>query len=297
MKLRRNFLCSLAIVFILVSCSDQKKPPQPTTSENNQTISPNPIEARIQAAQNGDAQAQFNLGYSYDTGQGVEKDEVEAVKWYREAADQNYVDAQCNLGSHYYSGIGVAKDYAEAAKWFRKAADQNNAIAQYNLGLCYSNGHGVAEDWVEAAKWFQLAADNGNSKAAEALKALNNVSAAYLNLPTSSQSQPILPVPSAPPETPRVTIFNVSAKVIDANKVYWKWAWKFTLLNRSSYPVEVNADVQFFDKDGYMVYEKKYGLQMVVLPANSSQSFTGIELVDLPIARNVANVWPKVEIQ
>jgi TPR repeat protein len=68
-------------------------------------------------------------------GQGVAKDEVEAVKWYRKAAEQNDAEAQYNLGLCYANGQGVAKDEAEAVKWYRKAAEQNDADAQYNLGL------------------------------------------------------------------------------------------------------------------------------------------------------------------
>ena len=58
-------------------------------------------------------------------GQGVAKDEVEAVKWYRKAAEQNDADAQNNLGVCYANGQGVAKDEVEAVKWYRKAAEQN----------------------------------------------------------------------------------------------------------------------------------------------------------------------------
>ena len=60
---------------------------------------------------------------------------MEAVKWYRKAAEQNFAEAQYNLGVCYDNGQGVAKDYAEAVKWYRKAAEQNHAQAQYNLGV------------------------------------------------------------------------------------------------------------------------------------------------------------------
>ena len=70
----------------------------------------------------------------YDNGQGVAKDEAEAVKWYRKAAEQNDAEAQYNLGICYANGQGVAKDEAEAVKWYRKAAEQNDAAAQCNLG-------------------------------------------------------------------------------------------------------------------------------------------------------------------
>ena len=83
------------------------------------------------------------------------------MKWYRKAAEQNLANAQYNLGVCYAHGEGVVKDQVEAVKWYRKAAEQNFAEAQYNLGICYERGDGVAEDWVEAYKWLLLAARQG----------------------------------------------------------------------------------------------------------------------------------------
>ena len=65
--------------------------------------------------------AQYNLGVSYDYGEGVTKDPQEAVKWYRKAAEQGNADAQCNLGYCYEMGYGVAKNSQEAVKWYGKS--------------------------------------------------------------------------------------------------------------------------------------------------------------------------------
>ncbi len=117
-------------------------------------------------AEKGDAQAQDELGRAFAGGSlGVAKDELEAVKWYRKAADQNYAPAQAILGAFYALGLGVAKDYVEAVKWFRKAAEQNYAPAQDFLGSCYADGQGVAKDHVEAVKWFRKAADQNYAEA------------------------------------------------------------------------------------------------------------------------------------
>ncbi len=117
------------------------------------------------AAEQNLARAQKNLGICYDKGEGVTKDQVEAVKWFRKAAEQNYADAQNDLGASFYNGEGVAKDQVEAVKWFRKAAEQNFAKAQFNLNVCYYNGEGVAKDYVEAYKWLLLAARQGDEDA------------------------------------------------------------------------------------------------------------------------------------
>ncbi len=73
-------------------------------------------------------------------GQGVTKDEAEAVKWVRKAADQGHADAQLLLGGMYANGRGVTKDEAEAVKWYRKAADQGHIRARLILGGMYANG-------------------------------------------------------------------------------------------------------------------------------------------------------------
>jgi TPR repeat protein len=101
----------------------------------------------------------------YDEGQGIPKDDSEAVKWYRKAAEQGHADAQYNLGVMYYKGQGVPQDYTEALKWYRKAAEQGHADAQYILGIRYSNGQGVPQDDTEAVKWYRKAAEGGNAHA------------------------------------------------------------------------------------------------------------------------------------
>jgi hypothetical protein len=69
----------------------------------------------------------------YQNGQGVAQDDVEAARWYRNAADQGEAAAQSGLGIMYQNGQGVPQDDAEAMKWYRKAADQGDATAKKNL--------------------------------------------------------------------------------------------------------------------------------------------------------------------
>jgi|TARA_B110000908_G_scaffold24602_1_gene28222 TPR repeat protein len=120
------------------------------------------------AAEQGDAEAQSNLGRMYDGGEGVPEDDVEAMKWYRKAAEQGLAMAQYNLGGMYASGKGETRDYVEAVKWLRKAADQGHAWAQYRLGAMYDSGRGVAEDDVMAYMWWNLAAAQGNDHSKKA---------------------------------------------------------------------------------------------------------------------------------
>ena len=121
----------------------------------------------LRAAEQGDTNAQYSLGYMNYRGEGTPQDYTEAAKWYRKAAEQGHADAQLNLGVMYYKGEDVPQDYAEAVKWYRKAAEQGDASAQFNLGLSYCKGEGAPQDYVEAYKWANLSAAQGNTNAAK----------------------------------------------------------------------------------------------------------------------------------
>ena len=69
-------------------------------------------------------------------------------------------------------GYGVPKDNQQAVRWFRLAADQGDALAQIKLGSMYELGNGVTQDFVQAHKWYNLGAANGEKEAAEIRDAL-----------------------------------------------------------------------------------------------------------------------------
>lgn len=116
-------------------------------------------------ADQGDSEAQYNLGVMYNNGQGVPQDYAEAVKWYRLAAEQGLKEAQGGLAYLYTSGQGVPQDYAEAVKWYRLAAEQGSARAQGSLGVMYYNGQGVPQDYVTAHMWLNLSTADGFTEA------------------------------------------------------------------------------------------------------------------------------------
>ena len=124
------------------------------------------------AAVNGNADAQYNIGYMYHNGQGVAKDYAKALEWYGKAAANGNAAAQNNIGymyqhgrklsRKYQHGQGVAQDYAKALEWYEKAAVQENADAQNNIGYMYQHGQGVARDYAKALEWYKKAEANGH---------------------------------------------------------------------------------------------------------------------------------------
>ena len=112
-------------------------------------------------AEQGDAESQNKLGVCYYGGKvGVTKDPIQAVYWFRKAADQGYVAAQNNLGNYYR--YGETEDPTQAVYWYRKAAEQGYADAQYELGYCYRFSYGVTKDNAQAEEWYRKAAEQGH---------------------------------------------------------------------------------------------------------------------------------------
>ena len=112
-------------------------------------------------AEQGNASAQYNLGWMYDNGDGVPQDDKTALKWYTLAAEQDDARAQNNLGWMYANGKGVPQDYKTAGKWYTLAAEQEHPTAQNNLSVMYYLGKGVLRDYVYAHMWANISASNG----------------------------------------------------------------------------------------------------------------------------------------
>jgi hypothetical protein len=120
-------------------------------------------------AEQGDARAQFNLGYMYFYGKGVPQSYAESARWCRKAAEQGDAAAESHLGSLYLYGNGVPQDYTEAASWYRKAAEQNEPTGALGLAAAYFYGKGISQDYTEAISWYRKSAELGNAGAQSSL--------------------------------------------------------------------------------------------------------------------------------
>lgn len=87
-------------------------------------------------------------------------------------ANQGDMEAQYNLGTFYQNGLGVRQNPSIAAEWYRKAAEQGHMEAQGDLGLMYAKGEGVPRNDKEAVRWLTWAAEQGDEVAQQNLKAL-----------------------------------------------------------------------------------------------------------------------------
>lgn len=198
----RSILCIWAAVILITATKT-------ATAQENDRLQKGQDPTLLQAgadllknAQEGDAEAQFNLALTYGSGNwsyGINRDydnmmkymrlaaeqghaeaqyylgvllsvefsenRNEAAKWYSLSANQGFADAQFQLGVAFFDGEGVEQDFKKALYWWRTAAEVNHLSSQILLGDIYRRGDGVSQSWTVARKWYRMAADQNSGKA------------------------------------------------------------------------------------------------------------------------------------
>lgn len=117
-----------------------------------------------EASQEGNMYAQYNLGYLYLNGLGVEQNYKEAAIWFAKSAYQGYSSAQNDLGVLYNLGKHTNRDISLAIEWFTKASNQDDENAQENLAYIFNNEKGFINK-KEAARLFTILAKKGDINA------------------------------------------------------------------------------------------------------------------------------------
>jgi TPR repeat protein len=85
----------------------------------------------LEAAQEGNIEAQYNLGVDYLNGLRTEENDLQALKWFAPAAQAGHSGAQYYLGEFYLYGLATLEvDQKEALQWYQKAAAQGHQLAQ-----------------------------------------------------------------------------------------------------------------------------------------------------------------------
>lgn len=154
----------------------------------------------VEAAEEGNPDAQFLLGDAYLHGKNVSEDVDKGIMWLQKAIDQDNISATILLACFYEIGEKVPKDIDKARSLYLKVveldspddesytnlalerlevldskpnehedlivlANQGDSKAQLTLGFKYLKGEDIAQDLSEAEKWLRLAADNGEETA------------------------------------------------------------------------------------------------------------------------------------
>ena len=119
-----------------------------------------PVKLR-QAAEHGDATAQFIVATHYLEGDTAGVDFAKAAYWYGKAAASGLPPAQYRLASLYERGKGVSKNLSAALAWYKKAADLGNVKAMHNAAVLAAGTDIGAADYATALRYFSLAASHG----------------------------------------------------------------------------------------------------------------------------------------
>lgn len=134
-------------------------------ASDRRSVDQRSVEARAQVrsvaelqniAEQGDADAQWQMAVRYHNGEGVPQDDTQAMKWFERAAEQGHIDAQSRLGAYYWAGRGVPEDLSKAYYWSAIATAQGDEISKSRLeGLTYqmtraqiSSARQQAEAWL-----------------------------------------------------------------------------------------------------------------------------------------------------
>lgn len=118
------------------------------------------IEELKARAEEGDAEALFELGFRYRFGQGVPEDKKIAAGYIKQASDLGDLEAMDWMGNFYCCGTGVDVDFAKAAEYFLPVAEAGSPLAQGQLGKIYMKGLGGEQDYEKAFYWLRKACDN-----------------------------------------------------------------------------------------------------------------------------------------
>ena len=131
-------------------------------------------------AENGNSEAQFNLGRMYEYGDWVGQDYSKAAYWYDKLREDRHIYSTINLAWLYSEGLGVVKNEQKAFNLYMVAANKDMDDAIHNLGLCYEYGKGVKQDKREAIKWYRKNMDRSINVITQDLSTLEYYNLVYV---------------------------------------------------------------------------------------------------------------------
>lgn len=119
----------------------------------------------LKSAEANDSIDQYYVGFFYQEGLHVPKNEHLAVKYYEKSAGQGLMQAVLAIADCYKLGTGYKKDVKKSMEHLKLAADSGYAEAQYRMGLYFQNGECGQRDVFQAAYWYQKANLQGHVRA------------------------------------------------------------------------------------------------------------------------------------
>ena len=170
------------------------------------------FEEKLELAKQGDADAQYSIGYMYEKGKGVKENHSESLGWYLKAAEQGLEKAQYKVGRSYFLGTGTKQDFAKAEQWLQKSSDQDYSPAQFYLGKLYAEKADNKKSYEKARKWLKKSWENGFTVADTELKRVERAIAKKV-WQDNERSEPDV-IPLATPEPAEQTVVAMATPKI-----------------------------------------------------------------------------------
>lgn len=132
-----------------------------------------------QAAQNGNAEAAYDLGVALYTVDSVQNP-AEAVQWFKVAVKAGDVKAAYNLATAYEDNPSLKGDATGAyiLELYRSAASGGIVHAMHRLGIVLAQGTYSKPDTIEGLAWLLLAKNYGDEDTAEDIGELQKAASA-----------------------------------------------------------------------------------------------------------------------
>lgn len=128
------------------------------------------IEWYLPSAEEGDTEAQYNLGFMYETGWGVQVNEKEAIRWYREAAEMQHDIAQLRLGMMLIVGVDGKQSIDEGLALLRRSAENGNRVAEALVQDLFDAGDVSTDDAVRIVAGIRRVLDEGEKHTLDTLR-------------------------------------------------------------------------------------------------------------------------------
>jgi hypothetical protein len=109
------------------------------------------------------------LGFNYETGNGVEKNSERSYQFYKKACELGHARGCNNLGVSYRDGRGIEQNHAASFSSFQSACDGGHDGACYAVAVGYLEGIGTEKNYEIAKDAFNNQCENDYQNACNAL--------------------------------------------------------------------------------------------------------------------------------
>ncbi|MFD2892799.1 tetratricopeptide repeat protein [Flavobacterium chuncheonense] len=106
------------------------------------------------AAELGNGEAQYNLGYFLQNGIIGDKNPIEAINWYKKSSENNFNDGHYAMMMAYGNGNGIEQNSEKAFAYALKCANNDDPTCIWNVVECYVTGNGVQQDIPKLKEWI-----------------------------------------------------------------------------------------------------------------------------------------------